>query len=58
VLDEISGIGRIGAQEIIGEIGLDMSRLATAAHLVSWAKFCPQVTHSAANRPAAAPPER
>ena len=45
-LDEISGIGPIGAQEIIAEIGLDMSMFATAAHLVSWAKFCPQVTQS------------
>jgi transposase len=45
-LDEISGIGRIGAQEIIAEIGLDMSMFATAAHLVSWAKFCPQVSQS------------
>jgi transposase len=45
-LDKISGIGRIGAQDIIAEIGLDMTAFATSAHLVSWAKFCPQVNQS------------
>jgi transposase len=45
-LDEVSGIGPICAQEIIAEIGVDMAVFATAAHLVSWAKFCPQVTQS------------
>lgn len=45
-LDEVSGIGHIGAQEIIAEIGVDMSRFPAAAQLVSWAKFCPQVTQS------------
>ena len=45
-LDEVSGIGRICAQEIIAEIGVDMTVFATAAHLVSWAKFCPHVAQS------------
>jgi transposase len=45
-LDEITGIGRICAQDIIAEIGVDMLAFATAAHLVSWAKFCPQVSQS------------
>jgi len=50
-LDEVSGIGRIGAQDIIAEIRVDMSVFATAAHLVSWAKFCPQA-HQSGGKPA------
>jgi transposase len=45
-LDEITGVGRIAAQDIIAEIGVNMTVFATAAHLVSWAKFCPQVIQS------------
>jgi len=45
-LDEVSGIGRVGAQDIIAEIGVEMAVFATSAHLVSWAKFCPQTTQS------------
>jgi transposase len=45
-LDEVTGIGRIGAQDIIAEIGVDMAVFATATHLVSWARFCPQVLQS------------
>ena len=41
-LDEIPGVGRTGAQEIIAEIGTDMTRFPTAGHLVSWAKYAPQ----------------
>jgi transposase len=40
-LDEVTGIGVIAAQELIAEIGVDMTRFPTAAHLVSWAKFAP-----------------
>ena len=50
-LDEVSGIGRICAQEIVAEIGVDMAVFATAAHLVSWAKFCPHVTQSGGKPP-------
>ena len=45
-LDEIPGIGPDAAQVIIAEIGLDMSRFPTAAHLVSWAKLCPRTIQS------------
>ena len=45
-LDEVHGIGRTCAQDIIAEIGVDMAVFVTAAHLVSWAKFCPQITQS------------
>lgn len=46
-LDEIPGIGKTGAQKIIAEIGTDMTRFPTAAHLVSWAKFAPKARQSA-----------
>jgi transposase len=45
-LDEVTGVGRTGAQDIIAEIGVEMAVFATAAHLVSWSKFCPQVVQS------------
>src|SRR6266511_4320432 len=41
-LDEITGIGRDTAQQIIAEIGLDMGRFPTPGHLVSWAKLTPR----------------
>ncbi len=49
-LDAVPGIGPIGAQDIIAEIGADMTVFPTAAHLVSWAKWSPQVKQSAGKR--------
>ena len=46
-LDEIPGIGPVAAAVIIAEIGLDMTRFPTPAHLASWAKFAPGVKSSA-----------
>jgi transposase len=45
-LDEIPGIAERAAQVIIAEIGMDMSRFPTPAHLVSWAKLSPQTIQS------------
>jgi transposase len=45
-LDEITGIGPDAAQTVIAEIGLDMTRFPTAAHLVSWAKLSPRTIQS------------
>ncbi|WP_239476512.1 IS110 family transposase [Nocardia arizonensis] len=45
-LDEIPGISPGLAQSIIAEIGVDMTRFRTAAHLVSWAKLCPRTIQS------------
>jgi transposase len=45
-LDEIPGIGPLSAQVVLAEIGLDMTRFPTAAHLVSWAKLCPRTIQS------------
>jgi transposase len=47
-LDEVPGISAHGAQVILAEIGLDMSRFPTAGHLVSWAKLCPRTIQSGA----------
>ena len=47
-LDEVTGIGREGAQAVIAEIGLAMSIFPTAGHLVSWAKFSPRTVQSGA----------
>ena len=49
-LDEIPGIGPIAAAIIIAEIGLDMTRFPTPAHLASWAKFAPGVKESAGKK--------
>ena len=46
-LDEIPGVGRIAAQVIIAEVGLDMTRFPTPGHLASWARFAPGVKQSA-----------
>ena len=43
----IPGISVTAAHVIIAEIGVDMSRFATAAHLRSWAGLCPQLNESA-----------
>lgn len=43
----IPGISTTAAHVIIAEIGVDMSRFATAGHLRSWAGLCPQLNESA-----------
>ena len=35
------GVNKLSAEAIVSEIGVDMSRFATAGHLVSWAHFLP-----------------
>src|SRR5580693_3888930 len=49
-LDAVPGTGIITAQDVIGEIGVDMTVFPAAAHLVSWARRCPQVTASGGRR--------
>ena len=46
-LADIPGVDTVAAAELVAEIGVDMARFPTAAHLVSWAKFCPQIHQSA-----------
>jgi transposase len=45
-LDEVPGIGALNAQDILAEIGTDMSRFPTPEHLVSWARLCPRTIQS------------
>jgi len=47
LLRTIPGIGDRAAQILISEIGTDMSRFPTAAHLASWAGLCPGNNESA-----------
>jgi transposase len=49
-LDEIPGVGRRCAEDILAEVGTDMSRFPTAGHLASWAKVCPGIHESAGKR--------
>jgi transposase IS116/IS110/IS902 family protein len=49
-LDEIPGVGRTAAHVLIAEIGVDMGRLPTPAHLAAWARLAPGVTESAGKR--------
>jgi len=49
-LDEIPGVGTTVAHVVLAEIGIDMSRFPTAAHLASWARFAPGVKESAGRK--------
>jgi transposase len=49
-LDEVPGVGPTAAQVILAEVGVDMSRFATAGHLASWARFTPGVRESAGKK--------
>jgi transposase len=49
-LDDIPGIDRRNAEEIVAEIGTDMTHFATAAHLASWAGLCPGNNQSGGKR--------
>nr|WP_323373732.1 transposase [Plantactinospora alkalitolerans] len=46
-LDEVTGFGATCAQELIAELGVDMTVFPTAAHLASWARFAPRANRSA-----------
>ena len=49
-LDEIPGIGRRAAEQILVETGTDMSRFPSSAHFASWARVCPGNNESAGKR--------
>ena len=49
-LEDIPGIGKISAEQIIAEIGTDMSRFPTAGHLCAWAGIAPGNNESAGKR--------
>lgn len=50
LLGTIPGIGARTARVIVAEIGVDMNRFPTAAHLASWAGLCPGNHESAGKR--------
>lgn len=50
LLDTIPGVDVATAEVIIAEVGVDMSRFPTAAHLVSWAGLSPRSDESAGKR--------
>lgn len=50
LLQTIPGVGERVAEAIVSEIGVDMSRFPTDAHLASWAGMCPGNNESAGKR--------
>lgn len=44
------GVGQTVARVIVAEIGFDLTRFPSAAHLVSWAGLCPRLHESAGKR--------
>jgi transposase len=46
----VPGIKSLAAQTILSEIGIDMSRFPSSAHLISWACICPRSDESAGKR--------
>jgi len=50
LLTTIPGVSELGAAVFLSEIGADMSRFATAGHLLSWAGLCPRNDESAGKR--------
>ncbi|MDD4986847.1 MAG: IS110 family transposase [Dehalococcoidales bacterium] len=49
-VDGIPGMGRRTAEDVLAEIGVDVSRFSTAAQMASWAKLCPGNNESAGKR--------
>lgn len=47
LLDTIPGVARTTAELLLAEIGIDMTRFPTAAHLARWARVCPGNNESA-----------
>src|SRR5882762_1791047 len=50
LLTTMPGVSDIVAQVVVAEIGVDMTRFPSAAHLVSWAGICPRSDESAGKR--------
>ena len=55
LLQTIPGVGELAAATIVAEIGTDMSRFPSAAHLASWAGLCPGNHESAGKRSSGKP---
>ncbi|UJB67432.1 IS110 family transposase [Acidovorax sp. YS12] len=50
LLSTMPGLSQVSANVVVAEIGIDMSRFATAGHLLSWACLCPRSDESAGKR--------
>ena len=50
LLTTLPGVSELTAQVMVAEIGVDMGRFATDAHLISWAGLCPRNDESAGKR--------
>jgi len=50
LLDTFTGVGKRAAQDVIAEVGVDMSRFPSHKHLCSWARICPGNNESAGKR--------
>ena len=50
LLTTLPGVSDLTAQVMVAEIGVDMSRFPTAAHLISWTRLCPRNDESAGKR--------
>lgn len=50
LLTTIPGVSDTVAHVIVSEIGIDMSRFPSSAHLISWAGLCPRSDESAGKR--------
>jgi transposase len=49
-ISSVPGIKALSSRVIISEIGIDMSRFPSDAHLISWACICPRSDESAGKR--------
>jgi len=50
LLTTMPGVSELTAQVVLAEIGVDMARFPTPAHLLSWATMCPRNDESAGKR--------
>lgn len=50
LLTTLPGVSDLTAQVMVAEIGVDMVRFPTAAHLISWSGLCPRSDESAGKR--------
>jgi transposase len=50
IWDGVPGIGRRVAEQLVAELGVDMSQFPSAAHAASWAKLSPGQNESAGKR--------
>jgi len=50
LVSTMPGMSEVASEGVIAEIGIDMTRFATPAHLLSWACICPRNDESAGKR--------